>query len=391
MGFLDVNGSGAIDAVISLPRAGAWHADLRVDSLDPITSPVTISIGDGQLVFTGSVWRGDEFADTAFVRVVAGADGLRGLATPKHYGPTSVRIVLLDLLGNAGEQLAASADQATLAKTLPAWTTAALPVGRLITRLMAIGAPGATWRALPDGTIWVGPETWPDSGLQPDDYQIIDEEPRRAEAFLGVEFPLLLPGTMLGDRRTSYVEHHLTGDGTRTVVWFEDDPAPAADRLEDAFAAIVRGSIPAIDYFANYWARVISQSGTTIDVEVENPTIKKAFPSMSKVPLTKGWPGGSLQMPAGGRVLIGWSGGDPSRPYAQSFDSGTSATSVEITASQSVSLDAQSIAVGAGGAAALLSTPVMTYLGTLVAAINALGGAATAPTAALLSTKVTIA
>jgi uncharacterized protein YfiM (DUF2279 family) len=326
MALVAVNGHGLIDGRLIFPRSGAWYADLRVDTAEAVTGAVTISIGDGRLVLKGTVSRGAEYADTGFVRVVAGADGLRKVAKPRSYNQSSLRIVLGDLLGGAGEKLAASADGATLSKHLVAWTTAGLSAGVALARALRSAAPAASWRALPDGTFWVGPETWPDSGLVTDDYQILDEDPRQLTALLGVEAPLLLPGTALAGRRVSRVEHTIGADGIRTWVWFEDVEtvaAPTADRLKDALGAVVRASVGPVDYFACYWARVIAQSGSTIDVEIENPTISKVLPSMQSVPLTMPAPGATLQMKAQGRVLIGWSGGDPARPYALAPDAAT--------------------------------------------------------------------
>lgn len=322
MGLITINGHDVIECRLRLPRTGAWWADLRVDSFDEITGPVTITIADGQLVFKGTVWRGAEYVDTAFVRVVAGADGLRTLARARGYNQSSLRIVWQDLLNTAGEKLSSTADAATLNKRLESWTTAALPVGAGLARALASASPTASWRALPDGTFWAGPETWPDSGLVADlDYQIIDEEPRQQLAELGVEAPLLLPGTTLGGRRVSRVEHVIGAEGVRSWAWFEDietGTAPSLDRLKAALAAVVGGSLTpeALVFNSLHWARVIAQKGSTIDVDPENPTIAKFLPGMGRVTLTMPAPGAAMQMAAAGRVLIGWSGGDPAKPYA---------------------------------------------------------------------------
>lgn len=318
MALVDVNGSAVIDGRFWFPRTGAWRAKLRVDSIDPITGPVTISIWDGRLVLQGFVWRGAEYVETAYLNIVGGAGGLRSPARARAYNLTSLRIVLGDLLTGTGERLSPTADAATLAKQLPAWTTAALSTGLVLARALRSADPTASWRVLPDGTVWVGPETWPDSGLTTDDYQILDEDPRQNLAILGVEAPLLLPGTTLVGRRVSRVEHAIEAEGVRSFVWFEDAEAgmaPATDRLKDALGAVVR-SVERPDYHALYWARVIAQRGSTIDVAIDNPTIAAFLPSLSQVPLTMPAAGASVQMAATGRVLVGWSGGDPAKPYA---------------------------------------------------------------------------
>lgn len=328
MALVEVNGSGVIDGKLFIPRSGAWHAKLRVDSTDPITGAITISTADGRQVLQGTVWRGGEYVDTAFLNIVGGAGGLRTPARAKAYNQTSLRIVLGDLVSGAGEKLSPASDAATLARPLAAWTTAAIATGGAITRVLRSAAPSATWRVLPDGTIWVGPETWPDSGLSTDDYQILDEEPRQLVALLGVEAPILLAGTTLAGRRVSRAVHSIDGEGVRTTVWFEDaqtGAAPTGDRLKDAFGAAVSAVTPS-PLLGLYWARVIAQNGGTIDVEIENPTIAKFLPAPKGVPLTMPAPGAAVQMAATGRLLIGWSGGDPARPYALAPSVDTAAT-----------------------------------------------------------------
>lgn len=221
MALVEVSGHGVCEMHLCCPRLGAWQGKFVVDSIDEISGPVTISIWDGRQVLQGFVWRGAEYVETSFLSIVGGAGGLGRAARARHYRTTSAKIVLGDLLTGASEKLSPTADTATLAKQLPAWTTFALPVGRILTRVLDSITPSLVWRVLPDGTVWVGPETWPDSGLTPDDYQILDEDPRQNSAVLGVEAPLLLPGTTLAGRRVSYVEHVIDGAGVRTVVWFE--------------------------------------------------------------------------------------------------------------------------------------------------------------------------
>jgi hypothetical protein len=360
MALVTANGLAVLDAAICMPRIGAWHADLRVDTPDAITGPVRISIDEDRLVLNGTVWRGGMFAGSASVRVVAGANGLRTVAKAKHYTQTSARIVLGDLLSGVGEKLSSTASSSILARHLDAWTTAAIATGGLITRLLAIASPGSAWRFLPNGQIWIGAETWPDSGLTDADFQDIDENPAVAEALIGVEAPVLLPGTTLLGRRVSYVEHLVNEGGVRSKVFFESD-----DRLKDAFAAAVRASLPPLTFFACHWARVIAQNGATVDVEIENPTIAKFLPSMSGVPLMMPAPGATMQMAAIGRVLIGWSDGDQSRPFAIAYDVATAL--IELV------LNSPDLRLGDDAAQAFPNGAFFTALQTL---LNGLSGAA---------------
>lgn len=216
------NGQDVFAATITIPRAGAWHADLVVDEPAGITGACTLAI-DGGLTLVGTVARGGPFLDTAYVRLVPGAGGLRKTARAQAYRNVRLQVVLADLLRTGGEQLAAASAQALLATRLPFWSTRQQAIGASISGLLSdprLGAP--VWRTLVDGTIFVGFETWPDSGITADDFQDLGELPHEGRAELGVEAPALLPGTALLGRRVSAVEHRIRDGAVRTSAWFED-------------------------------------------------------------------------------------------------------------------------------------------------------------------------
>jgi hypothetical protein len=327
--MLTLNGHSALHASVYLPRNGVWQADLRVDSIEDIVGAVVLDVDEGRLILRGTVVQGGLWQDTGSFRVLGGAGGLRLIAKPKHYTSASLRVVLSDLLAGAGERLSVSSDPDLLKRQVTAWTTVALPTGRLITQLLA-STGAASWRVLPDGTVWVGQESWPDSGLTADDFQVLAEDPSRAEAILGVETPLLMPGTTLGGRRVSYVEHRFGQPETRISVWFEGLDGGGDDRMKAAIRRVVRSAQAPIDYLALYIAEVVSQAGSTIDVKPTDPRI----PSMAAVPLFAGVPQWKLQTNAGGRVLVGWSGGDPTQPYALAFNADVTAAVVKLLASR---------------------------------------------------------
>jgi hypothetical protein len=221
MALVTANKLAVISASIQMPRLGAWTADLVVDAQAELTGRCTIEI-DGGLTLVGAATRTGVFADTAYVRVTAGNDGLRRIVKPKHYRDPNLRTVLADLLRTANETLSSTADPATMATSYPAWTTVGHSVGAAISALLQDRRLNVMWRMLPDGSLWVGPETWPDSGLRDvADFQILSEQPHEGKLELGVEAPSLVPGMALEGRRLSYVEHRIGDGAVRTNVWVE--------------------------------------------------------------------------------------------------------------------------------------------------------------------------
>jgi hypothetical protein len=324
MALINVNGQDVLEMSLSMPRLGRWTCDLLVDDPAQLAGQATISVNDGALLLAGTVTRSGVFADTGHVRVVAGAGALGFNAKPRHYNGTSVGIVLGDLLTDAGETLSPTADQHVLSIGLDAWTTAAVPAKTAITLLLSSAAPGAAWRSLPNGTVWVGAEMWRDADVDPSSYVVVEDGAQAGSMLILPDAPTLVPGVVFEGRAVSRVDHTVSMNGgpIETRVWFEQAPDLATDRLKDAIARLVRSATPGIDYRARYWARVVSQQGATIDVQPETAGLG----DMAGVPLLLGLPGAAVNKVTGGRVLIGWAGADPSKPYAEAFDADTSLT-----------------------------------------------------------------
>jgi len=345
-----------LSARISFPRKGAWQADLQLDTDEAPAGAVRINIDDGKTVLAGTVQRAGSWVGTVSARVVGGAGGLSKTATPRHYTAPSVGVVLADLLHQAGEARAASSDQSVLVRRLDAWTTTAIPIGQAISLLLktAVGTGEATWRVLADGTVWVGVETWPDAGLTEDvDYQTMAEEPNSITAHLGVETPLVFPGTTLGGRKVSYVDVTLGSPATRVDVWFETSAPAADDRLRRALTAVVEAANPRVKYAAPVLATVVSQSGNLIDVKPLDPK----RPPMGGVRLLVGLPQWQIQLQPGGLVVVGWSAADPSQPYVIGFGPDVVASVLQIACpdttiqGDNVFIDSPGARVGAATAA----------------------------------------
>jgi hypothetical protein len=202
---------------ILLPRIGVWAADLELSATVDVTGQVEIEIAAGPTL-VGTVVSGELAYGYVCARVVAGAAGLGKETEPKHYVGATVRTVLVDLMRTAGETLSGTIDPALLTLPLAGWTTLRMPVGEALAALVGSGMPaGTAWRFLPDGTLWIGAETWPDSAVE--EWREFDRLPREGRLELGLDSPALLPGTVLGDDRIDYVEHWIDSKGARATAW----------------------------------------------------------------------------------------------------------------------------------------------------------------------------
>lgn len=359
MPLVAANGQNAFDSQLCTPRQGAWHFDMRVDDPTLLSGQITISLSEGLRTLLGTPIRSGEFVDTAQLRVLAGAGAFGMSAVPKFYNGASIGLILRDLLGGVGEKLSPTADAGTLATALGSWTTAALPVGAVVAMLFASAAPASGWRFLDDGTFWCGPETWPDAGVDVDTYQVLDRSDEDGWVKIAVATPLALVGKTFEGGKVSYTQAdvpHVAGVTMR--VWFEDATPSALGRARDAFAALVRGTPVTIDHRAEYPGTVVAQGTGTVDVRPDDARLD----SMQGIPL---WSqaGDAVDQVVGGRVKIGWHGGDPSQPYAGGFDGSATPTTRTLSVLQSLNL-------GGAGALPALTAPHQQAEAALMSALS---------------------
>lgn len=221
MNLVTLSGQPVIDMRLALPLAGAWHADVSVDSQEELTGQVTLKV-DGN-AFVGTVRRGGVVADTGTYRLVGGAGGLAKSARAKAYNNATVQLVLQDILGDAGESLSPTVSPSLLSLVLPFWVTRAAPTAYALGELVEALGGDVVWRVLPDGSIWLGVETWPVVRPEAVAVRRIDARLGKADVVLGPA-AMVLPGTALqsAETRVSYVLLGLQG-AHRVVaeVWLE--------------------------------------------------------------------------------------------------------------------------------------------------------------------------
>lgn len=117
-----------------------------------------------------------------------------------------------------------------------------------------------------------------------------------------------------------------------------------ADGIKGALYAVVRAALSRVDYFALYRAKVVRQSGDKRKVDVVPEDNR--LPGMAEVPLKLGLPGAKVTIAPGAWVLLGWDGGDPSKPHALVFEGGETVLALELKAA-TVTIEATSVTVDA--------------------------------------------
>lgn len=384
--MITLNNIQVIQGTIHLPLKGVWSADLVLDNPDGAGfndgTQVTL-VADNGLTLTGVIApnRSGSFLDASHVRVLGGAGGMAKLTQPRYYASPGAfaRDVTNSMLADAGEALSSQSDSSFLSTSLSAWLVMQQPTSSALENLVDTIAPGSNWRVLADGSVWIGAETWPSMTVS--DAVTLKQDPTEGSYDLGVDGPAIIPGVFIdGIGNVGRVQHQIQSGKLRTIVWTY---MPEAERgIKASVGSLVAQATAHIDYFALYVAEVVSQSadGSTVDVQPND----RRLPGMSKVPLRFGLPGIVAKFAPGAYVLVGWDGGDPSKPYAGLWGGGETVTQLQL---------------GGTHPAPLFDTfytdlvawigVLNTLLGTLVPGTGATGGPAYASAIALPTSFIT--
>lgn len=323
-----LNGISCIRCDTRLARQGVWTADCVVDTPDKVEGPVRLELARGALVLRGTVVpsRTGVFAESAVVRVLGGAGRMAEEVPPKFFRGATVRIIADAILSAVGEQLSPTSSPKVTGRQLDGYAHIRQPAAAALSLLC--GRVGAIWRVLPDGTVWIGTETWP-AASDPGD--LLREDPGLQQSLYGTEAPSLLPGTALGGRYISVVEHRVAAGLVTTTVSWETSPT-TEDRATRVERAIFDHFAARFDWFATYSAKVVSQGADgKLELRPDNPDI----PGLTGVPIRYGIPGVRAKVLPGARVSVAFDAGDPGEPFATVWESGT--------------LTELTITVGAGG------------------------------------------
>ncbi len=308
MSYLTANGLPVFRATIALPQLGRWSAEVDVDAddADDLTGTVTLEAEDGSLTLVGTAYvppggvvqAGTSDDGRTRVKLVAGAAGLFAAVDAKAYEGVPLRLVLDDLLAAAGETLSDTADTDTLNHYLPRWTRCAGDVRGALRMLRT--AAGADYRFEPDGTVWIGVDTYPDVEV---DHIVTAEDKGAGKMTISPDDLSLLPGTTFLDRRVSYVLHEVAEGGISTTVTFDkgNDPMEDAIRQATGDAAFAR----------RYAAEVVAQHASgKVSLKLDSALM----PELDNVPIVYGLPGVRAEVDPGARCRVEFVDGNPQKP-----------------------------------------------------------------------------
>jgi hypothetical protein len=216
--FATLAGASVLAASLVLPRRGAWHATLTLDTDVPPSGAVTLATDEGAALYQGSVVRAREVYGRVEALVVGGKGGLAKQLPPRRYLSVPARLVLVDLLTEAGEALSGASDASVLATQLGGWTRLAGTAGDALARLCE--ALGASWRVGLDGSVRLFAQSAPGEATTTKGLKL-DDAPGEASALYALDRLDLEPGQLLDGRRVNRLEHTISAGSIRSKVWFD--------------------------------------------------------------------------------------------------------------------------------------------------------------------------
>jgi len=341
MALVTANNVAVISGVITRPLVGVWTADLKLDQttdasgFTPGTKVTIASENNYSIAGVVDPNRGGSFLDSMHVRILGGAGGMSKLATARAYAQGSLaRDVINGLMRDGGESLSSTTDAGMLATSIGAWAVLGHTVGWNLRALLRIVAPAMSWRMLPDGTLWIGSETWPAASGT---FDAIDQDPADGSYVLGVEAPFCAPGTSIsGLGNVNRCIDVIAGGRLRTHVYV-DFPSEGMRGLNASIGRMVTQATAGIDYYASYVCQVVTQSVdmTTVDIQPVGARNKQLLGGMQRVAVRFGT-GVKIQVAPNSTVLLSWDGGNPASPYVCCGLSGDSAQKIQLAGSDAV-------------------------------------------------------
>lgn len=310
-----------LTAEIRMSRIGAWQAELATDDEAALAGKISFTID--QQTFVGTVLASNAGIDgsRARCRVVAGNGKHDAIISGKSYTASAgvkVSAVLRDILHDCGEDLSDLSDGGALDQRLPRWHVSEGPANEALTDLAT--KAGCGWRFLRDGTVWFGPETWPE--VTPD-HRVVDEDWSAGALMLAPDQPDMVPGVVFQGQRIEQVIHHL-GTKLRTEVR-ASHPAAALNKF-------LSGQRRDVDYSREWPCRVVTQNPDGSLQLLPDDDVMKAR-GLDHVSIRYPFPGMRVKVKAGARCHLSFAAGDPSRPFAHNWESGDDfVDSIEITA-----------------------------------------------------------
>lgn len=323
-----VDGIRITSGSITIPRHGAWTADLVLADESEHGAQSTLVAGDLEL--RGVAVRSRGFAGDRRLRMVGGAGGWMKTLKPRAYH-NAAGLRLSMLLGDAAIEVGETVSIANDVTVGEYFVREAAPAQRLLRQLAGLG-----WWIDGAGVTQVRPRP---TGPIKSEFTLINFDGATSKAIIATDaLANWMPGrsfstSTLPDAQTiSMVRMKLAGDGKLRleVLCGGDD-----DREDHAFRQRVRAEFPQLTFLAlqEYVVQKITPAAPltpATTIEASPVTNADILPGLVDVPLYPSILGEEVAPTVGSKVLVAFIGGDPTRPIVVFGDPKSQPTSARL-------------------------------------------------------------
>ena len=314
----ELNGHAITEAQIHEPRVGRWTADVVVDSDVDITGAVTITLGT--VALSGTVYRGGLDAGRWSGRVVGGAGGLETSLEPKNYVLTTLATVVADIMSASGETLSDDSEDLS-GEARGNWHRTRGLAGHA---LQAVADDlGVPWRMLRDGTVLLGEDEAVELDSAAEQLVVLAQPDIGSALVAPAQDPVVRPGVLLDGRAVSYVATVVDAGKLRQEVWYDDDAGSLVGRVKGSLLRLIEAAVGRRLTYAYLWPCTVAAQAPDGALELLPDDRQVRGSGMSRVYIRHGQPGYETEVPTGARCMVGFEGGDPSRPYVAQWLAGT--------------------------------------------------------------------
>lgn len=292
-------------------NVGAWHVLADLESDEPVTGPVVVTVGTLSLHGTVDAAHSGAYALQRRVRVVAGAGGWGDSVTARAYhndAGVKAKLVAEDAARAVGESIATFVPAAE--RLGVNYCRQAGPA----VRALEDSAGGVPWWVDYAGKTHVGVR--PAVDIPESAYDVVAYDPAARIATLAIDDPAAIGiGTVIGGpieapAAVRQLEILVSSDEIRAVAWVggaDTDP----DRLTGLLRAIVERATDRRLWGA--WRyRVVRMNGHRVDLQ---PVRSAAgLPDLTAIDVWPGLAGTHAELAAGAHVLVSFAEGDRAQP-----------------------------------------------------------------------------
>ncbi len=302
MSTLTINGERVVTCSVTLPRYGAWTADVTLAATATLDDAVTLRAGD--LSLSGTVVRKASFAGSRSARIVGGRAGWRKVLPARgysHIAGVKLSSVLSDIARESGEAITVDVD-----RVLGSHYAREEAKAERVLRLLLDGK----WWIAPDGTTRTAPRAKTPISSP---FTVIAHSGGRGEFEIATEsIASWQPGctfsapTVQETQEISSVTITCDNDGKLRLVVLNGE----GERLRDLIVSLIQAAIPDVSYSGVWEYKVESGDDSTVDVV---PTDRR-MPALTRVPMMPGLLGEVVTPDPGSLCRVVFVNSDPTRP-----------------------------------------------------------------------------